>query len=285
MKLAFIIPLHNGPTLLRRCLESILLHTPPTDFSIVLVDDGSTDPVIGDLCQMLVGFSTQDVTYIHNDTPQGFSRACNQGIAAASDCTHYVIVNTDTEIGTPDWTVSLDKLSHEYPDIGLFGPVSNNAGSQSVPTQYGDELPKGETVPSFTKLVTAITERRFPPMILVHGFFYIVRKDVITDVGDFDESTFPYFGAENDLSLRAAQTGWRGVTLDDIFVHHTGAVSHYSPPGQPTLVGDSLQTLVGKYGEDYAAALSQQGGVGLEYMRVAMVEHYRKVQGMPRRVQ
>ena len=286
MQIAFIIPIHNQAHFLQRCVESIYLRTPPTEFSIVLVDDGSTDVGVEKFCRRLVHHSShmQNVTYLRNDTPMGFSRACNQGMAVHTDCSHYAIINTDTEIGTPDWTRSLRVLSHDCPDIGLFGPVSNNATTQSVPTHRGSGLPKGETVPSFTKLVTTLTQRRFPPMALIHGFCYIVRKSVIDNVGNFDEDTFPHYGSEDDLSLRAAREGWQGAVLDDTFVYHAGMAS-YTSTRRNALVGSAVRVLMDKYGEGYVSMLSMRGSMGLEYMRVAMAEYYNGVYGMPRRVQ
>lgn len=285
MHVGIIIPVHNRLPLLQRCLAAVRLHT-KGEPAIIVVDDGSTDPGIEDYVSTAMLYSDLHVEIIHNEKPVGFSQACNQGMerAARYQCTHYVLLNTDTEIGTPDWLHSLDELSKSSPDVGLFGPVSNNATGQSVPSQNGSALPPGETVPSFADLVSDITERRFPPASLIHGFCYIVRREVIEDVGNLDAETFPHYGSEDDLSLRAIQAGWKGTILDDTFVYHVGRAS-YTPARRSALVGDSVRTLMDKYGEDYVSGQMAWGSSGLEYMRVAMAEHYKKACKMPRRVQ
>ena len=121
-------------------------------------------------------------------------------------------------------------------------------------------------------------------MALIHGFCYIVRKAVIDDVGNLDEDTFPHYGSEDDLSLRAAQMGWKGAVLDDTFVYHVGVAS-YTSSRRSALVGNAGRVLTDKYGREYVNMLSMQGSVGLEYMRVSMAEYYKGVYGMPRRVQ
>ncbi len=281
---SFIIPIHNQLDLLQRCITSILLTAAKVDYTIVLVDDGSTDPQIQTYCQRLVKCSNHSqIIYLHTAT-EGFSAAYNWGMVESPNrTTHYVLINTDIEIGTPDWTSSLRSLS-DMPDIGLFGPISNNARAQSIPLLQGGGLPKGETVYSFTKLVATLTEHRRPPIYLIHDFCYIVRKDVIDDIGYLNKDVFPHYGAKDDLSLRAVNAGWRGVILDDVFVYRVSSKPR-DPRNPSGLVATASRTLTDKYGEDYVGNLRAQGQAGLNYLRGAMVMHYRQLWGMPRRVQ
>lgn len=287
MKIAFIIPIHDQLPLLQRCVESIWICTPPTNFSIVFMDDGSEDNRVGDFCTRLQKCSRQTVSYARSDSPMGFTRACRRGLYHARsvfpDATHFVFLNTDTQIGTRDWTRHLKEISDRESSVGLFGPVSNRAGAQSVPSHAGSSLPKGETVASFTDRVAEFTESRYPSITLVHGFCYIVRRGVFEDVGDFNKEVFPHYGSEDDFSLRAAAKGWKGVILDNVFVYHLGRAS-YSRDRDP-LVEKATQRLYEMYGKDYVTVCSRKGMEGLAYMRMAMADYYRRVHRIPRRVQ
>ena len=45
---SIVLPVYNGPEQLQRCVDSVLPHT-RTPFELILVDDLSPDPAIGDL--------------------------------------------------------------------------------------------------------------------------------------------------------------------------------------------------------------------------------------------
>ncbi len=282
MYLTFIIPIHNQLDQLQRCVTSILITAGKLGYNIILIDDSSTDPQIQSYCQRLVKYSRHPkFTYLHNPTPRGVTAACNQGITKSpSHTTHYVFINTNIEFGTRDWTSSLKCLSN-MSDVGLFGPMSNNAGAQSVPPLQGGGLPKGETVSSFTKVIADLTEHRYPSISFIHEFCYIVKRDVIDDIGYFNEDVFPDHGAKDDLSLRAVNAGWRGVVLDDVFVYRVGldAVGDVSGPAAV-----AQRALAAKYGGDYIRKLTMEGQVGLNYLRKAMLSYYQGVYGMPRRI-
>ena len=79
-KYTFVIPVYNVEKYLSECLESILCQT-YRDFSIILVDDGSTDSS-GDLCDSY-GTRYENIRVIHQKNA-GSSEARNTGLRAAS---------------------------------------------------------------------------------------------------------------------------------------------------------------------------------------------------------
>jgi glycosyltransferase involved in cell wall biosynthesis len=75
IQFSIIIPHHNIPNLLRRCLHSIPVRN---DLEVIVVDDGSDKEYIDALHGLEKEF--EHVTFIYNDTCQGGGAARNNGI-------------------------------------------------------------------------------------------------------------------------------------------------------------------------------------------------------------
>ncbi|MCK9181504.1 MAG: glycosyltransferase [Fibrobacteraceae bacterium] len=91
--ISIIVPIYNGGSFLKECIESLLKQS-YSHIEIILVDDGSTD-ISGKICD---DFASEDcrIKTIHQSN-QGLSAARNTGIAAASgnyitfiDCDDFV---------------------------------------------------------------------------------------------------------------------------------------------------------------------------------------------------
>lgn len=76
-----IIPTHNRPLPLTACLRALAaLHTPRTDFEVILVDDGSTPPL--DETRLASWRDTLDLTIVRQ-SPAGPAAARNHGARLA----------------------------------------------------------------------------------------------------------------------------------------------------------------------------------------------------------
>ena len=91
-----IVPTRDAPEQLGRCLVSIFTRTTYPSFSVLLVDNGTTDPEARAL------FEHYPVEVVPFDEPFNFSRANNLG-AGAADGELLVFLNNDTEVRTPEW--------------------------------------------------------------------------------------------------------------------------------------------------------------------------------------
>ena len=112
---SIVIPTRDQGEVVSRCLRSLYGVTDHPAFEVVVVDNGTTDPVA------LAAFGRHPVRRVAYDRPFNFSEACNLGARAARGRL-LVFLNNDTEVLQADW---LRRLSLYFEDegIGAVGPV------------------------------------------------------------------------------------------------------------------------------------------------------------------
>jgi GT2 family glycosyltransferase len=197
----------------------------------VLLDDGSAHDTRTYLEEVAAGRS--EIVLERNQQARGYTRAANQGLALSSaECV--ILLNSDTIV--TDWWA--DKLAHALfstPGAGLVGPLSNAASYQSIPSIEGsggqtaiNPLPPGTTIGSLNLMCETWAEgRHFPRVPLVHGFCFGIARQVIDQIGYFDDFHFPNgYGEENDYCFRAIDAGFDGVIATDTFVFHAKTRSY-----------------------------------------------------------
>ncbi|MBE7217442.1 MAG: glycosyltransferase [Caulobacteraceae bacterium] len=114
-RVSVVIPTRDQGAAVARCLDTLFDLTDHPAFEVLLVDNGTTDPVA------LEAFERHPARRIGFDQPFNFSRACNAGAAAARG-EHLVFLNNDTEVLQADWLRRL-QLYLEDPRVGAVGPV------------------------------------------------------------------------------------------------------------------------------------------------------------------
>ena len=249
LKADVIICVHNALEDVKRCLESVVRHT-TMPYSLILVDDGSDQ----ETKNYLSSFATsQGAALIRNENARGYTFAANQGMQqSASD--YLVLLNSDTVV-TKDWLDRLIACGESDPKIGLVGPLSNSATWQSIPEIIIDgsfaenELPTGKTVADLGDLVTQNSARLYPRLPFLNGFCLMIKRQLIDEIGYFDEEAFGRgYGEENDYCLRARIAGWKAAVADDAYVHHLQSRS-YSHERRKELWVHAGKALAEKHGE------------------------------------
>ncbi|MDY6953410.1 MAG: glycosyltransferase, partial [Thermodesulfobacteriota bacterium] len=242
IKTSIIIVTYNSLADIRKCVDSIVRHT-SFPYEIIVVDNVSSD-------------GTQDylktlkrAKVILNATNNGFSRGCNQGIAQARG-DYIVLLNPDTMV-TQGWDGRL--MAHFQESVGAVGPVSNYvAGLQKVEL-YSDEKPSGHI--DIKGLQDSLYQRnrgRSVETKLLIGFCFMIKREVIEDVGMLDEDLF--LGNDDlELSLRLRNKGHKLLVATDTFVYHKGQASFQSEPSEKTkrLVQESTDALYRKLQDQY----------------------------------
>jgi GT2 family glycosyltransferase len=221
---------------------------------VILVDDASGE----DTARYLNSVAERsDVMLLRNPAPaRGYCISANVGIKAVQG-RHVLLLNSDTVL--PRRALSkMVALMESNESIGIVGPLSNAASTQSIPDTRGSStqtainaLPPGMTVESMDAACERWSARVMPSVPLVHGFCQLLRKSMLDEIGGFNEAAFPQgYGEENDLCLRAVDGGYDLKIATNSFVYHVKSASYSDDARRQQLMRNGSQKLRELHGED-----------------------------------
>jgi len=126
---SIIVPVYNVALYLRECLDSILAQDSPSEYEVILVDDGSTDNS-GAICDEYAEKYPQ-FRVIHQKN-QGVSAARNAGLDIA--CGEYALFVDGDDLCHNLLLSRLDSFAESAPDMIAFGfrEFDEDAYSQEV---------------------------------------------------------------------------------------------------------------------------------------------------------
>ncbi len=221
-----VVPVYGAlgrdPAPVLACLGSVLAALPRSS-RLIIVDDCSPDPVLGEALQALA--RRRAVRLLRQPANRGFPAAVNAGMQAASG-RDVVLLNSDTLV-PPGWLEALAAAARSAPGIGTACPLSNEATILSYPASDG-----GNPMPDLdgTIALAALAARANGPAVVdipvAVGFCMFIRRECLDQAGYFREDIFAQgYGEENDFCLRAKHLGWRHVAAAGVFVAHQGGAS------------------------------------------------------------
>lgn len=223
-----IIPVHNRKAYTRQCLASLHRQT-YAYFSVVVVDDGSTDGT-----SAMIKAEFPEVVVLAGTGSLWWAGATNLGIQYAldrmpADADHFVLtLNDDTQV-PPDYLTSLvDAWQSNKPCV---------VGSISVDIHQPDQLLYAGTrlnwfTARFTDLARIMYQNRLSQLKATNqpaidsdslpGRGMLIHRSVISTVGLFDAHHFPQYLADLDFSIRARRAGFPlRVSVNSLVYEHT----------------------------------------------------------------
>lgn len=211
-----IIPNLNGMKYLKECLGS-LYACEEQPFPVIVVDNGSTD---GSAAWIREHFpQTELICFPEN---RGFCGAVNAGILAAK--TPYVILlNNDTTVAPGFVSYLTGSVSA---DAGIF-----SSGAKMVSMQQPELI--DDAGDYYCALGWAFargkgkSEKRYQKpcdVFAACGGAAIYRRDVLCELGLFDETHFAYL-EDMDIGYRAKLFGYRNRFEPRAVVYHAGSAS------------------------------------------------------------
>ncbi|HEY6477171.1 MAG TPA: glycosyltransferase family 2 protein [Polyangia bacterium] len=165
----------------------------------------------------------------------GFGSGVNVGIARAlalDPALRYVYILNPDAVIAPGALLALVRFMESHPDAGMLGNEVRNRGADVTrgfrfPTVWS-EL---EGAASFGPLSRLLRKHAVPvspaescEVDWVSGVSMLVRREVFSTVGLFDEDFFLYF-EEVDLAKRLQSAGFKTYFVADIVVDHVGGLS------------------------------------------------------------
>ncbi len=227
-KISISIVHHQGLKMLQDCLHSIFENTHGLDFEVIVVDnvsqDGAREMMERDFAQVRV---------IKNTERHGFGHNQNVGITACRG--QYIFIYNDDTLVHGNALKSLSDFLDQNPNVGLVGPRLLNADGSLQMSCYKFPSPL-RCIWENLLLSAAFPNshlfgdyRRWPhdtvrDVDFIIGAAMLVRKEVIEQVGLFDDRFFMY-SEETDWQIRIRKAGWQIMLCPEAMITHLGGQS------------------------------------------------------------
>lgn len=224
LEIDIVIPVYNALEDLKKCVDSIKMHTNLEKHRVILINDCSPDQ---NILPYLKSIADGNIILLNNEKNMGFSATINKGLKYSDR--DVILLNTDT-IVTKNWVEKMIACAYSDKSIGTVTPFSNNATLCSIPNFCEENvLPEGYTIDSYAALIERCSLRKYPRITVAVGFCMYIKRCVVNDIGYFDAETFGRgYGEENDFCNRAEQVGYKHVLCDDTYIYHSGTASFLS---------------------------------------------------------
>lgn len=220
-----IVPIYNAYEYTEECIKSLLKHTNLNLHTLVLINDKSPDEKI---LPMLKKYKNENqdknIVVLENEQNMGFVKTVNRGMQFSNN--DVILLNSDTEV-TNNWAEKLQKCCYSNEYIATATPLTNNGTICSVPNFGVDnELPNNMSLNEYAQMIEKQSKNRYPELTTGNGFCIYIKRNVIDEIGLFDDKTFGKgYGEENDFCYRALDHGYTHVLCDNTFIYHKGTQS------------------------------------------------------------
>jgi hypothetical protein len=217
-----IILHHQGLDILRRCLESVF-KTDYRNFTVVLVDNGSTDRS----SQNAAKYYTDKLSLIRSSTNLGFCAGNNLALKQVS-ADYIVLLNDDVTVDS-EWLLELVHEAEKDPSIGACQPklrslrdpkyFEYNGACGGMLDIYGVPLTRGR--------IFDLAEEdsgqydKSAEVFWASGAALFLRGSALREVGFFDETFYAHM-EEIDLCWRMRLAGYKVMSVPESVVYHLG---------------------------------------------------------------
>ncbi len=256
------------------CLASIYANPPEHEMEVIVVDNVSVDGAVN-----MIRAEFPQVKLIQNSERHGFGHNQNVAIKAAQG--EYVFVYNDDTLVHGKALQKLCDFLDQNPSVGVVGPRLLNPDGSLQKSCY--KFPSPMRCISENLLLTAA----FPQSTafgdyrawqhdavrevdFVIGAAMLVRREVINQVGDFDDLFFMY-SEETDWQMRIKKAGWKIMFNPDAQITHIGGQSSEDAPDkQFSEFQSSSAKLIRKHYGALGAAVQQVAMVFGAILRLAI---------------
>ena len=203
-KVSIIVPCYNSELTIKKCAQSILDNIINTDspelFEFIIVNDGSNDGT-ADIIKNI-----DNAKIINHGKNQGLSAARNSGIKESNS--DYIIFIDSDIILSNNWVKRIySKIQEKKEVVGIIGnlePEPNKKVSSLDKYLFGSY--RG------TKKIDFNSPLNYKSFVFSNT---IIKKNILDQVGNFDESLVKYGGEDTELAIRidkAFPVGLRKIT-------------------------------------------------------------------------
>lgn len=208
---SIVVLAYNHLDYTRQCVESICRYTPPINYELITVDNGSSDGTK----EYFEGLPhAKKISFPENI---GVCKALNYGFRAAEG--KYTMYLSNDIVVTAHWLENLLACMESDPKIGMVVPIcdaSCNYQQISLPHQTMEELQ--QKAEQYNVSNPGLWEDKLK--LLTYAAFY--RTDLLQKIGGLDEDFNPGSYDDDAICFTLRRMGYRIVLARDTFVHHYG---------------------------------------------------------------
>ena len=212
-RVAVVVLNWNGWQDTIQCIAS-LLSTDYAHFSLLLVDNGSTD---GSVDHIKNAFPS--INILQSGSNLGFGGGCNVGMryALTQGAKYIWLINSDAKVD-PGALSALVEMADQNPALGAVGSVLYEADQANRIQLWG-----GGRVNLW--LGTSRHRRFAGPIDFVSGASVLLRCAALQKIGLFDEARFFMYWEDTDLAFRLRKAGWQLAVAADSKIWHKQSAS------------------------------------------------------------
>jgi GT2 family glycosyltransferase len=208
-QVSIIIPHKDRPEFLNICLQSVHVMSNLNNYECIVVDNGSGKET-QDYLEVL---QDEGIKVIRNEKNHFWSKACNQGVAAADpNSKYFVFLHADTVVLDPAWLDVLINISEGH-NAGIVGTQIHS---------YYIQKKKVDFVQEWCMLMT---------------------RQCWNDIGPWPEE-LPFVGMSFIMTLRAQLKGHQPQATGNSLVHHYKAFS--MDPSEYERMSEQAMGVVGR---------------------------------------
>ena len=198
-----VIPVHNRIEFTRQCLLSLRNQT-FKDFSVVVIDDGSTDGT-----EKMLKNEFPEVYVIKGDGNLWWTKATNLGVKyALENAADYILTLNNDTIANEDFLEKMIYWAEKTPNA-LLGAFALDADTKKP--VYGGEIINWKWANSKFLLDVLPKEQWHGLHEVTHfpGRGLLIPVEVFKRIGLYDEKHFPHYAADYDFTHSAIRAGFK----------------------------------------------------------------------------
>ena len=220
-KVSIILLNWNGAKISFDCIITLIKKTSYSNYNIIFVDNGSHDDSVE-----VIQNNFPNVDIIKNKTNLGFPKGMNVGMRYAKDKynpDYYLLLNNDLLFFEKKWLREL-VFSFKNKKIGIANPVLlyPNKEIQRIGSKIKND--KDLIINSVTSIPEKINlefrKKKLREIDLFLGACFLIKSDLIKEIGFLDERYSPYLIEDLEYSYRAKKAGYKIVTVTSSNVIH-----------------------------------------------------------------
>lgn len=229
--LSIVIVSWNATNYVRQCLSSLRTACKGLNTEIIVVDNASCDATPD-----VVEREFPEVQLVRNPTNAGFARANNIGVRMATG-QYIALINSDVEVPSGCLQKMVSYLNQNSP-VGMLGPMMLTPSGAPGPScmrrprlgiWLSHAVGLASIVPQLNLQIQHPESLGIREVDVLNGWFWMVRKDALAEVGLLDERFFMY-GEDIDWCHRFWEAGWKIVYFPEAKALHYGGASSARAP-------------------------------------------------------